>query len=218
MRFSILLLIIGLNGCGQQPINNRDSINPEAKKFNDSASSIIMHTQDYDKAIDLLDQAIKIDSNYYLAFSNKVTFQLALNQIDKALLTAKNLNRIKPSSPDYFVSVGLIYDKIGDTVSSQKYFKKAVVFYDKIVDTINKANKNYDMLLFNKAVNLKFIGKEKEGNEILKELYDKSKDEFYKEMIDSLIKKSKQQLLDDYCDRNNNTEIKEFEPSLHPHR
>ena len=175
MRLSIFFLLIALNVCGQQPANDEHSINSQARQLNDSALSIVRNTQDFAKAITLLDQATKIDSNYYLAFWNKISFQSELKQFDNALVTAKNLNRIKPESPDYFFIDGLIYDKIHDTISSQKYFIKAEVCYDKILDTMNKASKEYDNFLMNKAVNLILIGQQQKGNNILEQLYDKKR-------------------------------------------
>lgn len=194
-RFTIFLLTIGLSACGQQPKRPGYFIDPKAKELNDSAGSVVIHSQDYQKAIALLDQAIKIDSNFYTAFWNKVSFQCNLQQFDKALITAKNLNRIKPESPDYFFTTGLIYDKMCDTVSSQKYFNQSAIFYDKILDTMNRTNKNYDNILMSKAINLIIIGQEQNGNGILKQLYRK-KDEAFKEMLSLFMDKSKQEILD----------------------
>jgi len=41
------------------------------------------------KALNLLNQAIAIDSNYYGAYSNKMVFQAELNQPDSAFVIAK---------------------------------------------------------------------------------------------------------------------------------
>ena len=60
-----------------------------------------------------------------------------------------------------------------DSISSQKYFREAATCYDKMLDTMGRNNKKYDILLLDKAVNLIIIDKQKEGNEILKQLYNK---------------------------------------------
>ena len=158
-------------------------------------------SQDYNKAIALLDQATRIDSNFYMAFWNKTNFQLELNQFDSALSTAKNLNRIKPESPNYFFVAGIIYDKMLDTISSQKYFQESENRYEKILDTMNTSSKQYRGMLMTKAANLKIIGQQQKGNDILKQLRDSEKDGFQKEMLDSMINKSKQQILDDFSQR-----------------
>jgi len=192
MRLIILLILITLSACGQQ---SKYSIDPRAKKLNDSAVNIVMRTNNYDKAIELLDEAIKIDSNYPTAFANKVSFQLQLKQFDKALVTSKNLLRIKPNAPDYIVMIGMINEQLGDTVSSKKYFTQAAKIYDDILDTMETTNKNYDMYLINKAVNLIFLGQQQTGNDILKKVYSNTKDEVEKEFISEFMNKSKQQIL-----------------------
>ena len=195
MRFTILFLLIGLYACGQQTENKNHKIDPTAKKLNDSAVLIVMNTQDYEKAILLLNQATQIDSNYLIAYTNKLSFQLHLNQLDKALLSAYSLKRIKPDNPEYYVTIGMIYDLKSDTITSKRFFDEAATRYNAILDTMSATNKDYDMLLMNKAVNLVLIGQQQEANDILKQLYDKHKDESYREILASFMNKSKQDIL-----------------------
>lgn len=198
MRQLVLFLLIGFSACSQQPEKKKYSIDPRARQFNDSAISITMYSQDYKSAIQLLDEAIKIDSNYYIAFVNKLSFQVELNQFDKALETAKELHRIKPAAPDNFSLIGMLYEKIGDTLLSKQYFKDAGAQFNKILDTMNVKNKYYEILLMNKAVNLIFMGDQQKGNDMLKQLYNKTNDEAYREMLASLINKSRQEILDNF--------------------
>ena len=88
-----------------------------------------------------------------------------------------------------------------DTISSQKYFQQSEIRYEKILDTMNTVNKNYNNTLMNKGVNLIIIGQQQKGNDILKQLYDKEKDSFRKEMLASYMDKSKQEILDYYSQR-----------------
>lgn len=201
MRLSIFFLLIALSACGQQSKNHKHSIDPRAGRLNDSALSIMMHSQDYNKAIALLGQATAIDTNFYMAFWNKTNFQLELNQFDSALITAKNLNRIKPESPEYFFVVGIIYDKMRDTISSQKYFQESENRYERILDTMNTTNKDYSNMLMNKAINLKIVGQQQKGNDILKGLYNNEKDNSRREILASFMDDSKQQILDDFSQR-----------------
>lgn len=156
---------------------------------------VAMKQQDYARAIALLDQATQIDSNFLTAYANKLSFQLQLKQFDNALQTAYSLNRINPNAPDYYVTIGLLYHIKGDTGSSKEYFTGAAVRYDKILDTMSMANKSYDMLLMNKAVNLVLIGQQKHGNDILKELYERQKDEAYREMLALFLNKTKDEII-----------------------
>jgi len=201
MRLSIFFLLTALSACGQRAENNKHLIDPKAGRLNDSALSIMERSQDYKKAIALLDQATRIDSNFYIAFWNKTNFELDMNEFDSALSTAKNLHRIKPGSPDYFFVEGIIYDKMRDTISSQKYFRESENRYETILDTMNTSSKQYRSMLITKAANLKIIGQEQKGNDLLKQLRDSEKDDFQKEMLDSMIIDSKEQILDDFSQR-----------------
>lgn len=193
MRFLSLLLLITLYACGQNTKNY--SVNPKAKQLNDSAVSVAIHSGNYSKSIELLNEAIKADSNFSIAFANKVNFQLQLKQFDKALETSKSLLKIKPNVPEYIVMTGMIYDQIGDTISSKEYFAQAAKIYNNILDTMTKTNKNYDGYLMNKAVNLILLGQQEKGNEILKQVYHDKKNEADREMVSMFINKSKQEII-----------------------
>ena len=191
MRFLISFLIISLCACGQQT-----KTNPQAKHLTDSAVIVVIRTGDYEKALTLIDEALKIDSNYLAALKNKFAFQLHLEQIDKAIETAKQMKRIKPDVPDYSQTVGMLYEKIGDSISAEKYFTEASTQFDNILKTTSSESKNYTFLLINKAINLVLLGKQQEGNDILKQLYEKEKDETYKEYIAQFMGKSRKEIID----------------------
>lgn len=195
MRFLSFLLLIGLSACGQQTNSKKHIVDPQARKLNDSATIVAMKQQDYATAIALLDKATQIDSNFLTAYANKLSFQLQLKQFDKALITAFDLKRIKPNAPDYYVTIGMLYDIKGDTVLSKTYFAEAATCYDKILDTMSTSNKDRDMLLMNKAVNLVLIGQQGQGNKILKQLYDRQHDEAYREMIALFMNKTKDEII-----------------------
>lgn len=195
MRLLILCLFIGFYACGQKTDSRKHSINPAAKNLNDSAMSVAMYEMDLKKAIALLDQAIQIDSNYFLAYTNKLTFQLDIKQFDGALKTAFTLNRLKPEVPDYYVTTGLLYLLKNDSISAHKFFEKAAAQFNKVLDTMKESEENYKMILSNKALNLVFLGQETEGNKIFKNLYDNEKDEVARESIALFMGKSRQEIL-----------------------
>jgi tetratricopeptide (TPR) repeat protein len=176
MRFLTILLFIGFCACGQQSSVKKVTINPKAKKLNDSAMLIAMQDQNYEKAISLLNQATEVDSNYATAYSNKISFGLELKHYDQALNAALKLQEIRPGNPDYYFTAGIIYELKKDSIASKKQFTKAARLYDKILDTMYSGNKQLNMLLMNKAITLIFLGSKERGNEILTELYDKQKD------------------------------------------
>src|SRR5438874_10351933 len=141
MRFLFVFLLINCLACGQQKAQ-KPKVNPQAKRLNDSAIQTMINTSDYEKGIALLDQAIAIDSNYYVAYNNKLSFQLMMKKYEEALPTLKNLNRLRPADPQFYFTTGILYEQLGDTIISQKYFTDAGIYYDKILDTMKEENKS----------------------------------------------------------------------------
>ncbi len=198
MHPTIILLLIGLYACGQQPENKKTTVNPEAKKLNDSAVIVAMETGDYDRAISLLNQATTIDSNYFSAYTNKLSFLLTQKQYDKALLAARNLIRIKPNIPDYYMTIGILYHIKADNNLSQKYLSESLNRFNHLLDTMKSTNGAYSFTLMNKGLNLVFLGQAQKGNDIFKHLYATQKDEILREQLTSYMNKSKDDLLKEW--------------------
>ena len=122
MRLFYFALLLSLSACGQQSDSKKHSIHPEALKLNDSAILVATYQQDYATAIKLLGRAIEIDSSFLTAYSNKLIFHVQLKQLDQALSTANYLTRRRPHNPDYYVTIGMLQEMKGDTISSKKSF------------------------------------------------------------------------------------------------
>lgn len=148
------------------------------------------------KAISLLDKATTIDSNYFLGHYNKLMFYNQLKQFDKAVLTVNKLLQIRPAAHDLYLSGGILYEQLGDTVSSKSYFKKSLAISNSVLDTMSKENRDYEMLVSNKAINLIMLGDQTRANELLKKLYDSQTDEELKKWTASLMNKDKKELLE----------------------
>ena len=195
MRLCPLLLLIGLYASGQTE-GQKYSVNPKARQLKDSAARIAMDSENYTKAIALLNEAIKLDSNYYPAYTIKLSFQLALKQYSDALPTAKKINMLRPDDPVPYVSIGLLCEVLHDTISSQKYFAAADSHFNNILDTMDRTNIDYEQIMMNKGINLILLGQQQNGNELLRQLYEKSTSSLMKETISSLINKTKKEILD----------------------
>src|SRR4051794_18718285 len=102
----VFVLFLCLSGCAQTDTESKTKhiVNPKARQLNDSAMTLTrsLKDEDYQKAIMLFDQAIEIDSNYTLAYWNKLSFQTQLKQYDKAIQTAKQLTTLSKSPYYYF--------------------------------------------------------------------------------------------------------------------
>jgi len=173
-------------------------INPEARLLNDSAIAIIKSSknEDYQKAILLLEKAIAIDSNYVRAYQNKLSFETKLEQYDKALVTSKYINKLRPENPDFLLMTGVLSEKTGDTVSSIQYFEKSLTLYNKILDTMSLKKPNYFVVQMYKGINLILLNHPAEGNKILKSLYDNQANEMYREALKPFLNSSKQNIID----------------------
>ena len=115
--------------------------------------------------------------------------------MDKGIETINKLIDLRPGANDLYLYGGFFYERIGDTVSSKTYFKKSLEICNKILDTMSNNNRDYGMLVFNKATNLIMLDEEKLAKESLKELYDLQTDEVMKEEIQSLMNKTRKELI-----------------------
>ena len=196
LKFITIFVLIALYSCGQKPKKCKGD--PAAVDLNNKAMTLVRFIDNVDsskKAISLLDNATSIDSNYFLGYYNKLMFFNQLKQFDKAVLTINKLIQLRPSAHDLYLTGGILYERIGDTISSKKYFEKSLTICNTVLDTMNKTNRDYEMLVGNEAVNLIMLGDEIKANELLKKLYDSQTDEALKKMTLSMMNTSKKELL-----------------------
>lgn len=201
LKFIIVVLIVGLYSCAEKSAKYKPDA--AAVKLNNQAISLVSFIKNPDssrKAIQLLDSATKIDSNYFLGYFNKLMFFSQLNLNDEGLRTLNKLIVLRPNSHDLYMMSGLWYEKIGHSDSSQGYFEKSLSICNTVLDTMGKKNKDYTMLVENKAINLIMLGDSVGANILLKNLLDFVPDDpkfgnVEKEYINSLIGKSKRELL-----------------------
>jgi tetratricopeptide (TPR) repeat protein len=174
-----------------------------AVKLNDQAMLLVSFIENPDsarKAIQLLDSATKIDSSYFLAYYNKLMFFSQLNLNDEGLRTLNKLIVLRPYAHDLYMMCGLWYERIGHSDSSQSYFEKSLSICNTVLDSMSIKNKDYFMLVGNKAINLTMLGDSLTANGLLKNLYDSLPEDskfgnVEKDYIYSLIGKSKSEIL-----------------------
>jgi hypothetical protein len=102
---------------------------------------------------------------------------------------------LRPAAHDLYVTGGILYEQIGDTISSKFYFEKSLTICNNVLDTMNSKNRDYEMLNIDKAGTLIMLDNQKEANELLKKLYDNQTNEEQKQMILAMLNKSKKELL-----------------------
>jgi tetratricopeptide (TPR) repeat protein len=196
LKFLTSFLFIGLCSCGQKPAKHK--VDTAAVKLNNKAMTLVPFIDNEDsvrKAISLLDKATTIDSVYFLGHFNKLMFYNKLKQFDKAVVTVNRLIQLRPAAHDLYLTGGILYERVGDTVASAGYFEKSLVICNTVLDTMNASNRDYEMLVGNKAINLIMLGDTSAANQLLTRLYESQTDEEQKKMTQSMMHKRKKELL-----------------------
>ncbi len=197
LKFITAFLLIALYSCGQNTANRK--VDPSVTILSNKIIPLVNHLDNPDsckQALLYLDSATKIDNNCFQCYYNKLMFLYSLKLFDKAVETMNECIRLKPSAYDLYLTGGILYEKIGDTVSSKKYFQKSLTILNSVLDTMKVRDMNYEMLVNGKAINLIMLGDNKTGNNLLKVLADKQQEPELKELTLSYMNKSKKELVE----------------------
>jgi len=197
-KFGFIFFAIIISSCSQSQEVKKHKINPEAIGLNNQAIALLtsMNVDSTKKAITLLDAATNIDSNYFLAYYNKMLFLNELKLYGRSIQTMQNLIRIKPQSHDLYLQGGLLYEITGDSIIAKRYFQKSLEILNPVLDTMSINNGDYVMLVGNKAVNLIMTGDQISADKLLRDLLAKHPESDWKEYILSLMNKSKKELIE----------------------
>ena len=199
IKFIATFLLIALYSCGQKLVKHE--VDPVAVELNNKAMTLISFIDNPDsskKAILLLDKATSTDSTYFLGHYNKLIFYNQLKQFDKSISTVNKLIQLRPSAHDLYLTGGILYERTGDSISAIPYFDKSLTICNDVLDTMSTQNREYEILVGNKAINLIMLGDTKKANDILKNLYDNQNHEELKKMTLSLINKNKKELIEQF--------------------
>ena len=173
LKLLFIFLIMGLYSCEQKSAKHKPDL--EVIKLNNKIVPLVPFINNIDsskKALEFLDSATSIDTNYFLGYYNKLMFLYALKEYNKAILAINNCIRIKPNAHNLYLTGGILYEKIGDTISSKSYFEKSLKICNSVLDTMKENNTNYIFLSTNKAVNLIMLGNTITANKTLKQVHD----------------------------------------------
>ncbi len=191
IRLTIILFIIIsiLQSCKGYEVN------PKAIELNNKAVQL-MQRRDYDKALVLFNKAIEIDENYHILYSNMTTLYLNKKQYDKALQASNKVIEIKPDLAEAWTFAGMLYDRMGDSLTAKQYYRKSIELYDERIDDPEKVKFLFANRL-NRAFSLILLGNEKEGKDEMRKLKSENPDnltindflnlnkkEYIKQMID----------------------------------
>ncbi len=196
MRFIPLLIFFGFNTLAQQNIRIDHRGNDSARKLMDKIDSEMPGGHlPMNAYIPFVDEIIKVDSNYYKAFCYRYFFQVKFENYDSAISTTQKLIRLEPLIPDNYVNMGILYELKKDKKMALRYFKSAEQLFSKVLDTMKARNHEYDWLLFHQGLNLIYVGKQKEGNKIISEVYNHQLDGVLQELGRLYINKSREEVI-----------------------
>ena len=132
--------------------------------------------------------------------------EIGLRRYKDAILTGKQIIKLRPMNAGHFATVGLLYEKTGDTLAAEKYLKTSLNLYNKMLDTLNVNSKGYKTTEIGKALNLIMLGQQQQGDAIYKRLYNEETNPSLKNIYQEYLKnKSKQQWLDKFFNGKANT-------------
>ena len=158
------ILLVACKNSNQQSLS--------VQQINDSVITLTNHYQDtsrFKQAIKLLNEAIRLDSNYFDSYSKKVFFETALGDFKGASKTSNQLIKFRPDSADLYFQRGLFKELINDSLSSKPDFSKGVLLYKLTLDTMDKKNPNWFAYWKNSAVCLILAGQEQIIHDFLRQ-------------------------------------------------
>jgi len=197
LKFITAFLLIALYSCGQNTAKRK--VDPKVTALSNKIIPLVSHLDNSDsckQALLYLDSATTIDNNFFNCYYNKLMFLCSLKQFDKAVQTLNECLRIAPRAGNLYFTGGVLYEKIGDTISSKKYFQKSMTIINSVLDTMKARNLDYEVLLNDKALNLIMLDDYKGGNDMLKAFADRQQERDLKEMALSYMNKSKKEIVD----------------------
>jgi len=181
----VLLFAFFFYGC----LHAQTVPNPEAIKLNDKAMQINMNfssgtrAKDLHHAIRLLDQAILIDSNFFIPRWNKLSFQTELKQLDSAVITGKRILKKWPKNTLVITFVGEYCDQKGDSVAAAKYYRNALSVINHDLDSLAVSSRHYNNRLLEKAKLLILLNQPERAQAILQDMYKTETDPYQKEVF-----------------------------------
>ncbi|MGZ3766682.1 MAG: tetratricopeptide repeat protein [Mucilaginibacter sp.] len=140
-------------------------------------------------------EPLKGDEHLFSAYIKKFYSQVHLKNNDSAILTGKQIIKIRPHNAFITYQIGGLYEKTGDTVTSVYYYKRALVILDAALDTLNTKSWKYNWVKLNKAVVLILLDQKKAGDDIIEDLYNTETLNSNKQYYLSILKMTRKQVI-----------------------
>lgn len=145
----VIIILISFSCCSNDhnikvPQNNR--FDSSAIILNNHAMDLMINSYEGDNKSEikqLLNEAIKIDSNFYPAYVNLSDILIQTNNLDSAFIVLKAAKALNENYLPVITKLAFLYDKNGDRINASKNYIKALKIYDEKVqkstsDLLNK--------------------------------------------------------------------------------
>ena len=190
---NLILLITSifiLASCKNNKIENQE-YNPDAVELNDKGVTLSLNFKN-DSALILFDQAIAIDSTYYLPHSNKIGIYLLKKDYEQTISECEKVIKLKPNLAEVWFFAGLLYEHKGNHEKALRYYNISIQIF---TERINDPSKLDDIGVnkLNRALSKKFIG----DKSYLDDFNELSKIEKYAEIVSRFSDQSKDEIMNE---------------------
>lgn len=132
MKKILLILIFSqLAGCQYKPDKKAVELVSQANEI--GAASSYKDSVENEKALKLINQAIKIDEEYLSAYQSKAIILFAKKDIDGLLENNSKLIELLPNQPMWIIQRGLLLEIKGNKIEASKYYKFGLNKYEEIL-------------------------------------------------------------------------------------
>jgi tetratricopeptide (TPR) repeat protein len=126
-----ILLVWQCVSCQHKPNSKAVALVKQANEI--GFATLNKDTLKINQALDLLDQAIKIDDQYFSAYYTKEILLASKKDIDGSLSINEKLIALRPNQPSWIVQRGLFYDIKGNTSKAKENYRAALAKYQDLL-------------------------------------------------------------------------------------
>ena len=119
--------------------NRKSDFNISAIKLNNKAMELYSFVRSepisypdslhLNSALTLLNKAIKLDTQYYLAYANKALILSKLKRYQEAMETLDKIIKIRPNYAEGISGQGFLYEKTGESIKAVERYQEAIAAY-----------------------------------------------------------------------------------------
>ena len=137
----------------------------------------------------------KSDSHIFGSYVRKFNSQVYLKQNDSAIVTGKQIIRIRPNNAYYTYRIGELYEKTGDSITAIGYYKHALSIFNAALDTMDRNSWRYNFAKLEKAVVLILLGQKNAGDSVINELLSAETIDSNKQYLLIMLNMSRKELI-----------------------